>query len=149
MLELNDQASICVNKNFYSFVIEAGGYDNLTLREKHYRNYLDKAWRLRLEMGNAEAIHHYFVKMQRRNSKFFYVMDLDEEGQLWNVFLGDARSKQFTNHLGMLLPSTRRTWQQVRYSFSSICRGHSLWKFDSIGVWFVVKRGYLYIYVVI
>lgn len=79
---MNDQAGIFINKNFYSFVIEAGGYDNLTFGEKDCRNYLDKAKRLRLGTGDTEAIHNYFVKMQGRNSNFFYVMDLDEEGQL-------------------------------------------------------------------
>lgn len=60
----------------------AGGYNNLTFGEKDCRNYLDKAKRLRLGTGDTEAIHNYFVKMQGRNSNFFYVMDLDEEGQL-------------------------------------------------------------------
>lgn len=67
-LELNDQAGITVNKNFYSFVVEAGGYDKLTFGEKDCRNYLDKARRLRLGIGDAQAIHNYFVKMQSKNS---------------------------------------------------------------------------------
>lgn len=32
-LELNDQVGISVNKNSYSFVIEAGGYDKVTFRD--------------------------------------------------------------------------------------------------------------------
>lgn len=53
-LELNDQAGITVNKNFYSFVIETGGYEKLTFGEKKCRNCLDKARRLRLGMGDTK-----------------------------------------------------------------------------------------------
>lgn len=91
-LELNDQAGISVNRNFYSFVVEAGGYDKLTFGEKDCRNYIDKARRIRLGVGDAEAIRNYFVKMQAKNSNFFYVMDLGEDGRLRNVFWADARS---------------------------------------------------------
>lgn len=90
-LELNDQAGITVTKNFYSFVIEADDYDKLTFGEKNCRNYLDKAQRLRLGIGDAEAICSYFVKMQSNNSNFLYVMDLDEKCRLRNVFWADAR----------------------------------------------------------
>lgn len=55
-LELNDEVGIKVNKNFYSLVVQTGGYDNLTFGEKDCRNYLDKARRLRLGIRDAEAI---------------------------------------------------------------------------------------------
>lgn len=41
-LELNDQAGISVNRNFYSFVVEVGGYDKLTFGEKIVETILTK-----------------------------------------------------------------------------------------------------------
>lgn len=99
-MELNDQAGISVNKNFCSLVVEAGGYDKLTFGEKDCRNYLDQARRLRLGVGDAEAIRNYFVNMQAKNSNFFYIMDLDEDGRLRNVFWADARSRAMYEAFG-------------------------------------------------
>ncbi|KAL7220208.1 hypothetical protein ACSBR2_013135 [Camellia fascicularis] len=48
---------------------------------------------LRLGTGDAEAILTYFTKMQNKNSSFFYVMDLDDDGRLKNVFWADARGR--------------------------------------------------------
>ena len=85
-LELNDQAGINVSRNFRSLVGEANGYENLTFGEKDCRNYIDKVRRLRLGTGDAEAIQKYFVRMQKQNSQFYYVMDVDDESRLRNVF---------------------------------------------------------------
>lgn len=63
-LEMNDDAGITFNKNFYSLVVEADGCDNLTCGKKDCPNYLDK--RLRLGMGDAKAIRKYFIKMQSK-----------------------------------------------------------------------------------
>lgn len=44
--------------------------------EKDYRNYLDKARRLRLGLGYMKAIHEYFLSMQTKQPQFlvFYVL---------------------------------------------------------------------------
>ncbi|KAJ0962993.1 hypothetical protein J5N97_028115 [Dioscorea zingiberensis] len=91
-LELNDQAGIRLSKNFHSLVVESGGYENLTYTEKDCRNYIAKARQFRLGVGDAEALGNYFSRMQRRNSNFFHLIDMDEEGRLRNVFWADARS---------------------------------------------------------
>lgn len=93
MLELNDQAGINVSRNFRSFVVDADGYENLTFGEKDSRNYIDKVRRLRLGTGDAVAIQKYFVRMQKQNSQFYYVMDVDDESWLQNVFWEDARCR--------------------------------------------------------
>ncbi|KAG6504163.1 hypothetical protein ZIOFF_036494 [Zingiber officinale] len=62
-LELNDQAGITSSKSFQSFVVEAGGYENLTFDERKCRNYISEARRLRAEQlkgvstFGAKAIH--------------------------------------------------------------------------------------------
>ncbi|XP_047319523.1 protein FAR-RED IMPAIRED RESPONSE 1-like [Impatiens glandulifera] len=92
-LELNDQAGITLSESFQSFVVEAGGYDNLPFDERSCRNYISEARRLRLEDGDAEALSNYFCRMQSRNSNFFNVLDLDGESRIKNVFWADARSR--------------------------------------------------------
>ncbi|XP_042423040.1 protein FAR1-RELATED SEQUENCE 4-like [Zingiber officinale] len=92
-LELNDQAGITLSKSFHSLVVEAGGYENLTFNERKCRNYISEARRLRLGDEDAEALSNYFCRMQSRNSNFFYVLDLDEESRIRNVFWADARCR--------------------------------------------------------
>jgi hypothetical protein len=92
-LLLNDRAGIRVNKNFNSLVVSADGHENLTFREKDCRNFLEKERRLKLGIGDAEAVRDYFVKMQSDNPNFFSVMDVDDESRLRNVFWADARSR--------------------------------------------------------
>ncbi|XP_024636609.2 protein FAR-RED IMPAIRED RESPONSE 1-like [Medicago truncatula] len=102
-LEVNDQAGINVSRNFRSMVVEASGYDNLTFGEKDARNYIDKVRRLRLGTGDAEAIQNYFVRMQRRNSEFYYVMDVDDTSRLRNVFWADARCRAAYEYFGEVI----------------------------------------------
>ena len=102
-LELNDQAEINVSRNFRSFVVEADGYENLTFGEKDCRNYIDKVRRLRLGTGDAEAIQKYFVRMQKQNSQFYYVMDVDDESRLRNVFWVDARCRVAYEYFGEVI----------------------------------------------
>ncbi|XP_071728062.1 protein FAR-RED IMPAIRED RESPONSE 1-like [Rutidosis leptorrhynchoides] len=92
-LELNDSAGISLAKNFHSLVVEAEGYENLAFGERDCRNYIAKARQLRLGKGDAEALRDYFVRMQKRSTNFFYVIDMDDEGRLKNVFWADARSR--------------------------------------------------------
>ncbi|KAL7220338.1 hypothetical protein ACSBR2_013257 [Camellia fascicularis] len=99
-LELNDSAGIRMNKNFTSLVLEAGGHEKLSYLEKDCRNHMDKVHRLKLEKGDATAMYNYFVKMQADNSEFFYVLDLDEDSKLPNVFWADARSRAAFKEFG-------------------------------------------------
>jgi hypothetical protein len=99
-LELNDQAGINVSRNFRSIVVEANGYENMTFGEKDCRNYIDKVRRLRLGVGDAEAIQNYFVKMQKQNSQFYYIIDIDDKSRLRNVFWADARCRAAYEYFG-------------------------------------------------
>ncbi|XP_042422989.1 protein FAR-RED IMPAIRED RESPONSE 1-like [Zingiber officinale] len=92
-LELNDQAGITLSKSFQSFVVEAGGYENLSFDERKCRNYVAESRRLRLGNGDVEALNNYFYRMQSRNSNFFYVIDVDEDSRIRNIFWADARSR--------------------------------------------------------
>lgn len=99
-LELNDQAEIKVSKIFLSLLVQTGGYENLTFREKDCQNFLDKACWLRLGSGDAKAIHNYFLKMQTKNPNFLHSMDLEDKGRLRNVFWADARGRATNESFG-------------------------------------------------
>ncbi|XP_042983395.1 protein FAR1-RELATED SEQUENCE 5-like [Carya illinoinensis] len=93
VLDTNDLAGIRMNKSFGSLVVGAGGFENLPFSEKDCRNYIDKARHLRLGSGGAGALRDYFSRMQYKNPGFFYLMDLDDDGRLRNVFWADPRSR--------------------------------------------------------
>ncbi|KAF5474356.1 hypothetical protein F2P56_006261 [Juglans regia] len=100
ILDLNDRADIRMNKNFYSLVVDAGGFENLQFQEKDCRNFIDKARHLRLGKGGGEALNQYFRRMRDRNDGFVSSMDLDDEGRLRNVFWADARSRAAYEYFG-------------------------------------------------
>uniref|UniRef100_A0A803NR52 Protein FAR1-RELATED SEQUENCE n=1 Tax=Cannabis sativa TaxID=3483 RepID=A0A803NR52_CANSA len=79
---------------------KSGGHENVPFLEKDCRNLIEKARRLRLGVGDAEAIHKYFVQMQSKNSSFFYMMDLDDKSRIKNVFWADARSRAMYEEFG-------------------------------------------------
>ncbi|XP_047333206.1 protein FAR1-RELATED SEQUENCE 6-like [Impatiens glandulifera] len=92
-LELNDQAGITLSKSFKSFVVEAGGFENLSFYERKCQNYVVEARRLRLGNGDTEAINNYFCRMQSRNENFFYMIDVDDIGRIKNIFWADGRCR--------------------------------------------------------
>ncbi|KAF5470849.1 hypothetical protein F2P56_011337 [Juglans regia] len=93
VLDTNDLAGIRTNKSYRSLVVGAGGFENLLFLEKDCRNYIDKARHLRLGAGGAGALRDYFLRMQYKNPGFFYMMDIDDEGRLKNVFWADPHSR--------------------------------------------------------
>jgi hypothetical protein len=99
-LELLDKTGVRVSKNYQSLVIEAGGFEKLPFGEKDARNHIDKARRLRLGVGGAEALRNYFARMQEKDDRFYYVMDLDDKCRLRNVFWADARSRATYEYFG-------------------------------------------------
>ena len=44
-------------------------------------------------MGDARALRDYFVIMQEKDGRFYYVMDVDDSCRLRNVFWVNARSR--------------------------------------------------------
>jgi hypothetical protein len=92
-LELNDRVGILLSKNFNSLVVENGGFESLSFEERDCRNFINKARELRLGKGVAQALCDYFSRMQKKNDGFYYVMEMNDECRLQNVFWADARSR--------------------------------------------------------
>lgn len=61
-----DKAGVHSTKNYYIMVIEVGGYQNLTFREKEYQKHIKKVRNELLGEGDAETFHNYLV-LQTRN----------------------------------------------------------------------------------
>ncbi|XP_059429206.1 protein FAR1-RELATED SEQUENCE 5-like [Corylus avellana] len=92
-IELNDIVGVRANKNFNSLVVEMGGFESLPFGEKDCRNFINKARELRLGKGGGQTLCDYFHRMQDQNDGFYYVMDMDDNCRLRNVFWVDARSR--------------------------------------------------------
>ncbi|KAL5575555.1 hypothetical protein UlMin_017254 [Ulmus minor] len=54
---------------------------------------IDQSRRLKLKNGDAQFIYNFFCRAQLTDPNFFYVMDLNDEGHLRNVFWIDSRSR--------------------------------------------------------
>ncbi|XP_041007328.1 protein FAR1-RELATED SEQUENCE 5-like isoform X2 [Juglans microcarpa x Juglans regia] len=78
----------------------AGIQLNLPCLENNCCNYIDNARHLRLGKGGAVALREYFLRMQYKNSGFFALMDLDDDGRLKNVFWADSRSRAAYQYFG-------------------------------------------------
>uniref|UniRef100_A0ACD5UM77 Uncharacterized protein n=1 Tax=Avena sativa TaxID=4498 RepID=A0ACD5UM77_AVESA len=61
---------------------------------------IDRNRKLKLTEGDLEALVSFFNDMQDRNPCFFYSLDMNEQGQLRNVFWADAKSRSSYNYFG-------------------------------------------------
>ncbi|XP_024962165.1 protein FAR1-RELATED SEQUENCE 6-like [Cynara cardunculus var. scolymus] len=79
-------------------VNHAGYSHDSNLDGKEVRFFLKSSKHLDLKGGDVHAVYNYFCRMKLTNPNFFYLMDLNHEGQLQNVFWADARSKVAYNY---------------------------------------------------
>ncbi|KAG6696725.1 hypothetical protein I3842_09G163000 [Carya illinoinensis] len=110
VLDTNDLVGIQTNKRYGSIIVDAGGFENLPFLEKDCRNYIDKARHLWLSAGCAGALLEYFLRIQFKNHGFFYMMDIDDDRRLKNVFWADPRSRvayAMKNVIAIVFPKTR------------------------------------------
>ncbi|XP_028054186.1 protein FAR-RED IMPAIRED RESPONSE 1-like [Camellia sinensis] len=99
-LEINDQAGIGVSRNYNSMVVEAGGYESLTFDERDTRNYIERPRKLRLGEGDSDALQKYFLRMHAQNSSFYYMIDVDTDFRIRNLFWADAMSRATYEEFG-------------------------------------------------
>ncbi|XP_062190533.1 protein FAR1-RELATED SEQUENCE 6-like isoform X1 [Phragmites australis] len=65
-----------------------------------FKTKIDRNRKLKLAEGDLEALLGFFNKMQDQNPCFFYSLDMNEQGQLRNVFWADAKSRSSYNYFG-------------------------------------------------
>ncbi|XP_042968953.1 protein FAR1-RELATED SEQUENCE 5-like [Carya illinoinensis] len=100
VLDTNDLAGIRANKSYGSLVVGAGGFENLPFLENDCHNYIDKARHVRLGASGAGLLRQYFLRMQYKHPGFFYMMDIDDDGRLKNVFWANPRSRAAYQYFG-------------------------------------------------
>ncbi|KAJ4973462.1 hypothetical protein NE237_006636 [Protea cynaroides] len=54
----------------------------------------------KLKKGDAKAVYDFLCRMQQKSPNFFYLMDLDEDGRLENVFWADSRCRAACEYFG-------------------------------------------------
>ncbi|KAL5559773.1 hypothetical protein UlMin_035984 [Ulmus minor] len=69
----------------------SNGYSSFSEREG--TSSVDHSKHLELKEGDAPAVYNYFCRMKLTNPNFFYLMDMDDDGHLRNVFWADPRSR--------------------------------------------------------
>ncbi|XP_027182571.1 protein FAR1-RELATED SEQUENCE 6-like isoform X1 [Coffea eugenioides] len=80
-------------KLYRTSVINAAPNGYSKVKERDVRHPTDHSKHLELKEGDAHAVYNYFCRMKLTNPNFFYLMDLDDEGRLKNIFWADARSR--------------------------------------------------------
>lgn len=93
-LQSNSDAEVRTIKLYRALVIDAGGNNgNSNSNAREMRNFSDHPNQLNLRKGDTQAIYNYLCRMQLTNPNFFYLMDLNDEVLVKNVFWADARSR--------------------------------------------------------
>ncbi|XP_074564069.1 protein FAR1-RELATED SEQUENCE 6-like isoform X1 [Curcuma longa] len=72
--------------------VRAAGREHLPYVGMEFLNSIDDG-QMKLVEGDKDAISQFFARMQIKYPNFFYMMDLDMEGHLRNVFWADSRSR--------------------------------------------------------
>ncbi|KAI9161970.1 hypothetical protein LWI28_022480 [Acer negundo] len=67
-------------------VVDLVGYGNSDTNEAEISINVDRSKRLKLRKGDAQVIYNYFSRVQLTDPNFVYLMDLNDEGYLRNVF---------------------------------------------------------------
>ncbi|WCJ40518.1 FAR1-related sequence 6 [Euphorbia peplus] len=99
-LQSSSDAEVRTIKLYRALVIDAGGNGNSTSDTRELRTFSEFPNQLNLKKGDAQALYNYFCRMQLTNPSFFYLMDLNDEGHLRNVFWIDARSRAACGYFG-------------------------------------------------
>ncbi|KAF5726944.1 hypothetical protein HS088_TW22G00629 [Tripterygium wilfordii] len=93
-------ADVRTIKLYRALVINVGGNGNSNLGSRQIGKFTDLPNQLSLRKGDVQAMYNYFCRMQLTNPNFFYLMDLNDEGHLRNVFWIDARSRASCGYFG-------------------------------------------------
>ncbi|XP_057772805.1 protein FAR1-RELATED SEQUENCE 8-like [Salvia miltiorrhiza] len=78
--------------------VDAVGYGSSS--ERDFGHHTDQLKRLKFRNGDLEALHNYFHQAQLADPNFFYIMDLNDEGYVRNVFWIDSRSRAAYGYFG-------------------------------------------------
>ncbi|XP_041015778.1 protein FAR1-RELATED SEQUENCE 8-like isoform X1 [Juglans microcarpa x Juglans regia] len=81
-------------------VVDAIGHGSSNSNEGEPNNHVDRSKCLKLKTGDAQVIYDYFCRVQLTDPNFFYVMDINDEGNLRNVFWINSRARAAYGYFG-------------------------------------------------
>ncbi|XP_051135969.1 protein FAR1-RELATED SEQUENCE 6-like [Andrographis paniculata] len=84
----------------YRALVIDGGDGNSNFDQRQAKLLSEQPNQLNLKKGDTQAMYNYLCRMQLTNPSFFYLMDLNDEGRLRNVFWADARSRASNRYFG-------------------------------------------------
>ncbi|CAA0816459.1 Protein FAR1-RELATED SEQUENCE 6 [Striga hermonthica] len=87
-------------KLYRALVIDAASDGTLSFDQRQADTTSGPPNCLALKKGDIQAMYNYLCRMQLTNPNFFYLMDLNNEGRLRNVFWADARSRSANIYFG-------------------------------------------------
>ncbi|XVF24756.1 hypothetical protein REPUB_Repub13aG0154400 [Reevesia pubescens] len=67
-------------------VADPVGYGSSNSLEGEISENVDCSWRLKLKKGDSQIIYNYFSRIHLTNPNFVYLMDLNDEGYLRNIW---------------------------------------------------------------
>jgi len=83
--------------------LQVSGYENLGFLSVDYKNNVNSKRKEALKRGDGCAVMDYIQKMQLENPSYFYSIQLDDDNQINNIFLGDSRPIVDYGHSGDVL----------------------------------------------
>lgn len=85
------------------FVLQSGGYENVSFSKKELYNKLDAARKQETVDGDAECAIAYLSAKKDCDLLFFYKYVLDDENKLVRLFWTDSQSRVDCEHFGDVL----------------------------------------------
>ncbi|XVE89049.1 hypothetical protein DITRI_Ditri19aG0118800 [Diplodiscus trichospermus] len=99
-MQSSSDSEVRTIKLYRALVIDAGGTENPNNNLREVRNFSEHPNQLNLKKGDSQAIYNYLCRMQLTNPNFFYLMDLNDEGHLRNLFWVDSRCRASCGYFG-------------------------------------------------
>ncbi|PHT79487.1 Protein FAR1-RELATED SEQUENCE 8 [Capsicum annuum] len=96
-LEPAVDVEVCTIKLYRTPAVETPGYGN---SDERVSSQIYGSTRLNLKEGDTQVIYSFFSRMQLMKPNFFYIMDLNDEGYLKNVFWIESRSRAAYAYFG-------------------------------------------------
>ncbi|XP_042492278.1 protein FAR1-RELATED SEQUENCE 6-like [Macadamia integrifolia] len=96
---LDSEAELQANK-LQKFGLDVWNHENLSFDERDALWVLDQDVQLKIREGDAKDILNFFCRMQLMKPNFFYLMDLNNGGNLRNIFWADPMSQAAYHYFG-------------------------------------------------
>ncbi|KAK8576734.1 hypothetical protein V6N13_015167 [Hibiscus sabdariffa] len=87
-------------KLYRTSMVDSVGYGCSNSLEGEISECVDRSRRLKLKKGDSQIIYNFFSNIQLTNPNFVYLIDLNDEGCLRNVFWIDSRSRAAYGYFG-------------------------------------------------